>query len=291
MSAADEADLTAPRDPASYARRGRRGLGLAALGATAAVALAAGWVIGAFGPRPGPITSLPAAIPASEPALPPAPRPGPLAPAPFEAPAAEAPPALGEVSQRLARLEQAQARTARASAAALAAATLMSASRGASGFTAELAAARAAAPGLPELAALEPLARVGAPSRAALASSFPEYAAKAAAASHAPGEHAGLFERLGHAFSRVVTIRRVGEVTGEGPDAVLARAERLVEDGDINLAVHTLQGLPPAGREALGPWLVRAERRAEIDRRIAALGAEALAELGRQAQARPETGP
>lgn len=288
MSAADEAEITAPRDPASYARPRRQGLGRAALIGLVALATLVGWLLGVMGPRPfAPRPEAPALAPAQEPlaglAEPSASAPVlPAVPAPAPVPAE-----FGAVGERLAALERDQARTSEAAAAALAAAALMDAARGTGGFAEELAALRQVAPQLPDLAALESLARSGAPSRSALADSFPDYAARAAVASRAPADGASLMARIGHAFSRIVTLRQVGDVPGDGPDALLARAERQLEDGQVERALRTLGGLPPAGREALAPWLARAERRAEIDRRVAALRAQALAQLAGAAGPQP----
>ena len=66
---------------------------------------------------------------------------------------------------------------------------------------------------------------------------------------------------------------------GGDADAVLARAERLVDDGDLDRALRLLDKLPPGAREALAPWRVRAERRAEIDRNAQALRVRALETL------------
>ena len=77
----------------------------------------------------------------------------------------------------------------------------------------------------------------------------------------------------------MVSLRRVGDVDGDSPDALLARAERLVSDGDLDRAFRLLDRLPPAAREAMAPWRTRAERRAEIDRGAQALRARALTEL------------
>ena len=67
----------------------------------------------------------------------------------------------------------------------------------------------------------------------------------------------------------MVTLRRVGEVPGDSADAVIARAERQLEDGDLTAALAALDTLPPAARNALAPWRERAEGRAVVDRRIA----------------------
>ena len=49
--------------------------------------------------------------------------------------------------------------------------------------------------------------------------------------------------------------------------------------GDLTTALATLEALPPAGKDALGPWRDRAERRARIDRNIAEVRAQALKDL------------
>jgi hypothetical protein len=143
----------------------------------------------------------------------------------------------------------------------------------------------AISPPSPELSALARLADTGAPSRAALAASFPDYAARAASAARAPGDGAGIAAQIAYEFSRIITLRRVGDVPGDGVDAVLARAERQVEDGDLDQALRTLDRLTPRARDALAAWRSRAERRAEIDRNAAALRANALKAL---AAARPD---
>lgn len=121
----------------------------------------------------------------------------------------------------------------------------------------------------------------GAPSRWALAASFPDYAARAASAARAPGDGAGVMARVTYALSRVVALRRVGDVPGSGSDAILARAERQVEDGDIVAALATLETLSPNAQDALGPWRDRAERRAKIDREVSRLRSQALEDLAR----------
>ena len=97
----------------------------------------------------------------------------------------------------------------------------------------------------------------------------------------APGETAGLWARIQATLSRIVMVRRVADTAGGGVDAVLARAERQLNDGDVDHALRTLEGLSPAAREAIDPWLVRARNRAEIDRRVSAVRAQALEDLAR----------
>jgi len=275
----EPSDITAPKDPADYRPRPLLGVTFWAMIAFAVVCVLAGVAIAQFGPRL--FSPKPAAHGVEAP---------PADPAPAAAPAASATPALpalsdaaspdvAKLSARMAILETRQAHAAQAAAAVLASAAVAEASQGSGSFADELATLRASSPPSPELETLARLAAAGAPSRAALASSFPGYAARAASAARAPGEKAGLGDRIAYALTKIVSLRRVGDVAGDGPDALLARAERLVDDGDLDRAFRQLDRLPPAAREAMAPWRARAERRAEIDRAAQALRARALAEL------------
>ncbi len=279
----DPAELSAPRDPADYGPPRLMTRSFWLVMAFGLICVLAGAAITAFGPtlfraKPHPAPDAPAphydapARPASEPVADTAPTPPP-------APPTEA---VARLSGRIDQLETAQARATEGAAAALAASALLDAAQTSRPFPEELAALAAVSPPSAELRALRRLAETGAPSRAALAADFPDYAARAAGAAHVRGD--GLLGRVEAAFARVVVVRRVGEAAGNGPDALLARAERQVQDGDIERALRTLDALSPAGREAVAPWRVRAEQRAEIDRRISGLRAQALEDLARLAR-------
>jgi len=112
-------------------------------------------------------------------------------------------------------------------------------------------------------------------------------AQQAASAARKPGDGARLTDRLIYALAQVVMVRRVGDVAGDGPDAELARAERSVGDGDFDAAFAALDKLPPAAREAMSGWRVRAERRAEVDRLVAALRARALRDVAASGRGGP----
>jgi hypothetical protein len=282
MSPMPEADIAAPRDPAEYRPRPLMGLGFWAAIAFVFVGVLAGVAVTVLAPRfwaqrpAARHVEPPAAIDTAHPAPPAGPE---TAIAPPPAPEPLAGPQVEALSSRVAALEAQQGRTSHAAAAALAAAALVEASQGSRPFPEEIAALRAASPGSPDLARLARLAQTGAPSRAGLVAAFPDYAARAASAARKPGQGARLGDRVVYALSQVVMVRRVGDVSGDGPDALIARAERSLEDGDFDRAFSSLDKLPPAARDALSPWRVRAERRAEIDRVAAALRARALADL------------
>jgi hypothetical protein len=281
----DPVELTAPRDPADYGRPRLMTRGFWAFMAFGLLCVIAGAVLAIFGPtlfRAKP--HAPAEVPAPRYDAPARPSGEPAAEASPSPPPTPAPEAVARLSDRIDQLETAQNRTAESAASALAAAALMDAAQTSRPFPDELAALAAVSPPSAELRALKHLAETGAPSRAALAAEFPDYAARAAGAAHVRGDADSLLARIEAALARVVVVRRVGEVNGAGVDALLARAERQVQDGDIDRALRTLDGLSPAGREALAPWRVRAEQRAEIDRRVSGLRAQALEDLARLAR-------
>lgn len=285
MTPAPEAELAAPRDPAEYRPRPVMGVSVWAMLAFGFVCILAGIAVAVFMPR------LWAQRPAARRAEPPAAveqplNPATVAPAPeaVPPPTATVPdlvqtPQLERLASRVSALEAQEGRTSHAAAAALAAAALVEASQGSRPFPEEVAAMTSAAPASPELAELTRLAQVGAPSRAALTASFPDYAARAASAARRPGEGGKISDRIVYALSQVVMLRRVGDVSGDSPDALIARAEKALEDGDFDRCFAALDKLPPAARDAMSAWRVRAERRAEIDRAASGLRARALAEL------------
>jgi len=283
MSAApDPAEMAPSRDLAAYGRRPLRGGGFAAWAGVGAVCLAAGLAIGRWGLPAAPLPA-PAAAPApGRPVAAPAPPPAPAE----TAPAAAATPGVASaaLAARVARLESQMGGEDRAAAAALAAAALSEAAQGGAPFDADLVAYERLLPASPDLRALAPLAARGAPSRARLAAALPPLAALASAAARRPGQGDGFLGRLAAAVGKVVIVRRV-DPGAPGADGLLARAEEAAGAGDLEGAAASLARLPPAARAPLADWLAAAGRRIAIDRHVAALRAQALAELGVEAAA------
>jgi hypothetical protein len=281
---ADVPPTSAPKDSAVYRPRSVLGPTIWAMLAFGLFCILAGVAIADLGPRLFAAKSTSKAPPeAASAAVPPAAASAAAALPPVAAPDASTPD-VERLSARVTALESQQAHTSQAAAAALAVSAVVEASQGAGPFAEELENLRAISPPSPELQALARLAQAGAPSRTALAASFPDYAARAASAARSPGDKAGLGDRIVYELSRIVTLRRVGDVPGDGVDAVLARAERQVQDGDLDRALRTLDRLPPTAREAMALWRGRAEQRAEIDRNAQALRARALQALAVEAR-------
>ncbi|MDP1738518.1 MAG: hypothetical protein Q8L23_13890 [Caulobacter sp.] len=286
--APDPAEITPPTDPAVYGRPRGLGAGFWAVIALCVLSVAIGAAAMKFGPAlwaksreapaaaaPAPADPLDMTVPAAR-----------LADSPALADVAASSAEISALQARVQALENGQDRTISAAAAALAAASLAEATQGSGPFETELAALERVLPLSGEVRSLRPYAESGAPSRAALAAEFDAAAARAAVAARAPGERAGLFARIGYALSAIVTIRRVGP-GGDGPDAVLARAGNAAAAGDVEGALTLLRGLPPEAAQAMAPWRDRARQRVAVDRQVAAIRAQALADLMAVSRERP----
>ena len=267
-----------PRDPAAYRPKPLLGVGFWVMVAFGLLCVLAGVAVTLLGPRL--LSAKPEAVAPSAPE--PVQRPvtslSPLYPANAE-PARVTLDEVGQLKARIAVLEGQGARSAEATTAALAAAALLDAAQGSKPFVEEYEALRAVAPTLPGLAALSRLAETGAPSRGALAVSFSTVAAKVASRSRKPPQDAGLGARIAYEAGKVVTIRQIDDVEGDRPDALVARAELALQDGEVVAALALLDRLPPRGRVALAGGREGAERRAVIDREVAALRVRAVRDL------------
>lgn len=268
-----------PADPSAYRRPGPMRWWLILGGVAVWTVICVGGAIyivnlSKGGPGKAPVVS-PINLPfVGHPAEPPAPAPVVAQPAPPPEVASDA-----ALADRVARLEGDQQRVGQAAASALAAATLSQAAQSSAPFETELAQAMPLLPAQADIGGLQRLARTGAPTRAALAAEFADTVSKAAQAAKAPSPDAGLLAKIGHALSQVVTIRRVEDTTGLGSDAVLNRAQRALDDGDLEAAVADVDKLNAPARQVLARWRERAQRRLEIDHQVAALRTSAVREL------------
>jgi hypothetical protein len=277
-------DAEAPKDPATYRPRPLLGVGFWVVMVFCVLCVLAGAGVAFLGPRlltprAGPVAASTLVPEASPPLTMPVGQ--------YPANAEPAPRTSDEVARlraRIAILESQGTRSTEAATAALAAAALMDAAQTSRPFAPELDELRRAAPDLPELVALSRLAATGAPSRGALAAGFEDIAARVASRSRKPPTDAGLWATISYTAGKIVTLRRIEDVEGEGSDALVARAELLLREGDVVAALKLLDRLPPKGREAAAMWREGAERRAAIDREVAALRARALRDLEPGAQ-------
>jgi hypothetical protein len=135
---------------------------------------------------------------------------------------------------------------------------------------------------IPDPGDLGPLAYAdkGIPTVPELTRSFPA-SRDAALAAAAPAPSGSLIDRLLASASTLIKVKRVDEAaTGDSPTAVLARAEALLDKGDLAGAVKqvgTLQGGP---RDAFSAWLDPARARLAADVVMTKLEATLLASAG-----------
>jgi len=155
---------------------------------------------------------------------------------------------------------------------ALAATALNAAVERGDAFAAELAAVKALGADPKLTAALEPFARSGVPTSAALARQFSELAPALQQAVEPPTRE-GVLGRLQMNAEKLVRIRLVDEAPGSDGNAIVARSEAKAARGDHAGAAAELGGLPPNARAPADAWIKSVQARtAAIDasRRLAA---------------------
>jgi hypothetical protein len=189
-----------------------------------------------------------------------------------QAPPAATPAAVDKLSSQIGGLEQRIATLAapRVAAAAnsvaedlIALNTLATAVQSGRPFAKELEIARTrlgerAAP----LAKIEPFAAKGLPTTSVLAERFGELASELL---RGPEPDDDFLSRLLANASRLVEVRQVGEPTGSGVSAIVARTETKLGRGDLAAAITEIEALPEPGKSKAAGWLAAARERRDID--------------------------
>ncbi|MCO5733570.1 hypothetical protein [Rhizobium sp. SSA_523] len=157
-----------------------------------------------------------------------------------------------ELGQRLGALESKVNEPGRdeAVAQALAAAALKAATERGGSFAAELQTYGDVAPDDPALGELQPYAEQGVPTRAQLSQRLPAVSNAVLAALHQPEGDQSVTDRLFSSAMRMVKVRPVGEAEGDTPEAVLARMEERVKNGDLPAALAEWNRLPDPAKQA-----------------------------------------
>ncbi|SIQ67527.1 Uncharacterized conserved protein [Rhizobium sp. RU35A] len=148
---------------------------------------------------------------------------------------------------------------------ALAAAALKAATERGGSFEAELATYAGVAKGDPAIEGLRPYASNGVPTRTELSRRLPAAANAILDAAHQPVEGQSITERLLASAMRVVRVRPVGEVEGETAEAIVARMEERVKNGDLKAASAEWSKLPETSRQASAPFKQALDARIAVD--------------------------
>jgi hypothetical protein len=188
--------------------------------------------------------------------------------------------ALAALTGRVAKLEaeinKGMAGT-KSAAAAIAFANLSSAVAEGRPYATELATIKSFVPDPGDLGPLPAYADKGIPTVLELTRSFAA-SRDAALAAAAPTPSGSLIDRLLASASTLVKLKRVDEAaTGDSASAVLARAEALLDKGDLAAAVKQIETLDGAPREAFKAWLDDAQARLAADAVLQRLEATLLA--------------
>lgn len=159
-----------------------------------------------------------------------------------------------------------------ASRAAFAVTATAEASSSSGPFEQSYASLQALLPEDPNVVALAPLARTGAPTRAELRDTFERIDNDIIRAARESQAGAGFWGRIQAALARWVIVRRSGE--GDTPAGVVERASQRLAANDLAGAIQELNRLSGASKQVAQRWLTDAQRRLEIDQRLAAIRTE-----------------
>lgn len=124
----------------------------------------------------------------------------------------------------------------------------------------------------PNVAALEPLSRVGAPTQTELRERFAALDNQIIRAAHESQAGAGFWGRIQAVLAQWIIIRR--ETTDNTPEGLVETAERALAGDRLGEAIEALNRLPAAPKRVAQPWINDAQRRLEIDRRLVAIRTE-----------------
>jgi hypothetical protein len=188
--------------------------------------------------------------------------------------------ALTALMERVAKLEteiNKRATDTKSAAAAIAFANLSSAIAEGRPYATELATIKSFVPDPGDLGPLPAYAEKGIPTVPELTRSFGANR-DAALSAAAPVPSGSLIDRLLASVSTLVKVTRVDEAaTGDSASAVLARAEALLDKGDLAGPVKQIETLDGAPREAFKAWLADAQARLAADAILQRLEATLLA--------------
>ncbi len=143
-------------------------------------------------------------------------------------------------------------------------------------FLAELDALKSIAATDPAVTGLAGDAALGVSPRADLVREFPGVADAMLEATQHSDPNQGIFSRLMDSASSAIRIRPVGSVEGDGPEAVVARIEDKLTNGDLKGASLEWQALPEPAKTAGADFKTRLDQRIRVEGLIDAAVAGAM---------------
>ncbi len=134
----------------------------------------------------------------------------------------------------------------------------------------------------PAIASLQSFAATGVPSRSELMQKFPDIANAMLSAINQPDPNQGIMERLTESAFSLVKVRPVGNIEGETPEAMIARMENKLRNGDLQGAALEWNGLPDAARTVSADYKKSLDARIEVENLVGGTLNRAITSTGRQ---------
>jgi len=135
-------------------------------------------------------------------------------------------------------------------------------------FTAELDTLEGIKPDDPSIKELRAFAATGVPSRAKLVAEFPAVADTILASVRSDDPNQSLTDRLLSSAFSAIQVRPVGEVEGDGPDAIVARMEARLTNGDLAAAVAEWDKLPAPAKTASEAYKKSLDARIRVEQLV-----------------------
>ncbi len=132
-------------------------------------------------------------------------------------------------------------------------------------FLAELDALKSVAANDPAVSGLSGDAATGVVSRADLVRDFPAAADGMLAATRGTDPDQGIFARLVDSASSAIRVRPVGSVEGTGPEAIIARIENKLANGDLKGAALEWEALPAEAKAADDGFKAKLDQRLRVE--------------------------
>ncbi|PDT81998.1 COG4223 family protein [Sinorhizobium sp. BJ1] len=149
-------------------------------------------------------------------------------------------------------------------------------------FLAELDALRSIAPEDAAVKELADDAATGVATRTELRSAFPAAATAMLDALHQPDPNEGILTRLFSSAMSGIRVRPVGSVEGDTPEAVIARIEDKLNNGDLKGASLEWESLPESAKTAGQDFKTKLDQRLRVETAIGAAVAATMTRTGTQ---------
>lgn len=134
----------------------------------------------------------------------------------------------------------------------------------------------------PAIASLQSFAATGVPSRSELMQKFPDVANAMLSAINQPDPNQGIMERLTESAFSLVKVRPVGNIEGETTEAMIARMENKLRNGDLQGAALEWNALPDAVRTVSADYKKSLDARIEVENLVGGTLNRAITSTGRQ---------